>query len=633
MVEPPIFGQTGAPSAKLERLARYCQQLRLPYRTERDMDAVLREYGCHVDNCSLDELLQRMEDAYAPQDREEALGGLQRALHKARDDLKRLQHQRKKARCRRTSTPGAPPGKPPPCRKEDVHCQCDNDDNRETAPTLVRHCRDAGVALVPCDPMESSCPPDERLEGTPYAHMYTSLGERPHQLMVRCVPPEMIRVRSGGAPEEALTVEQREKRLDARFHAAMDRVDRSVDNLKKLHGWTVQAPCSAVQHFTGDAACTRMRFQDNAAGRRCMYSAGGQKCSDNLVEARRKVDAASIRIVSLVRRMRDKLQRIMRRTRESTLEESLSLVVTGMEAQVHAEHTCSMFKGSKDKCMDKDRKFHGSVACTYNETNKSCSAFSCNNLSEMTCNSASHNGIENICHYDRLQEPARCRPTRKCNDHNTKEGCSLDNQCMWANTRCVNGVDVVYHLMDAVQRAEKTYKNESGIPQLADMLVKEVMQKGNIKPFQRIDDAQSASRRGGRGGVLGAGGLAPATLTQFVKMMAHMLRHYNTVLRLGRKLAKHGGATYQDALRVDGTCADDPTKCIDPYRHKATEHITWGDGAEEEARHHPPQAAPAKPEPAAATSSEAAPSSTLLNLASTLTESFEPPHLELENDN
>ena len=604
-----------------------------------DMDAVLREYGCHADNCSLDELLQRMEDAYAPQDREEALGGLQRALHKARDDLKRLQHQRKKARCRRPSTPGAPPGKPPPCRKEDVHCQCDNDDNGETAPTLVRHCRDAGVALVPCDPMESSCPPDERLEGTPYAHMYTSLGQRPHQLMVRCVPPEMIRVQSGEAPEEALTVEQREKRLDARFHAALDRVDRSVGNLEKLHGWTVQAPCGAVQHFTGGAACTRMRFQDNAAGRRCMYSAAGQNCSDNLVEARRKVDAASIRIISLVRRMRDKLQRIMRRTKESTLEESLSLVVTGMEAQVHAEHTCAMFKGNKDKCMDKDRKFHGSVACTYNETNKNCSAFSCNNLSEMKCNSASHNGVENICHYDRLQEPARCRPTHKCNDHNTKEGCHLDNQCMWANKRCVNGVDVVYHLMDVVQRAEKTYKDEPGIPQLADTLVKEVMQKGNIKPFQRIEDAP-ATTTAGASRVRGGGGLAPATLTQFVKLMAHMLRQYNTVLRLGRKLAKHGGATYQDALRVDGTCADGGAggaakdACSAPYRHKATEHITWGDGAEEETPQRPPRT-PAKPEPEpAATSSGASPSSTWLNrtLTSTLTEPFEHPPLELEND-
>ena len=603
MVEPPIFGQMGSPPPKLERLARYCQQLRLPYRTERDMDVVLQEYGCDQKNCSLDELLQRLEDAYAPQARDEAMGGLQRALRKARNDLKKLQHQRSRARCNL--------GDP----------NCEIQERSEVTPTLVRHCRDSGVALVPCDPMGSSCPPADRLADTPYAHMYTSLGQRPHQFMVRCVPPEMIQVKSSKAPEEALTVEQREKRLDARFHAALDRVDRSADNLRRLHGWTVQAPCSAVQHFTGGAACSRMRFEDNAAGRRCMYSAAAQNCSDNLVETRRKVDAASIRIVSLVRRMRDKLQRIMRRTKEGTLEEALSLVVTGMEQQVHAEHTCSMFKGSKDKCMDRDRKYHAHTACTYNETNKSCTAFSCNNLSENTCNTASHNGIQNICHFDRLEDPARCRPTRRCNDHNTKDGCRLDNQCMWASSRCVNGVDVVYHLMDVVQRAEKEYTTKPGTPQLADVLVKEVMQKGNIQPFPRIDQKQKSVAGGG-------GALPPSSLAQLVKMMAHTLRQYNTVLRLGSKLAGHGGAAYQDALRVDGACRADTYQNLDscrgPYQHKVTEHITWGKGSDKA----PPKARSSTSGPAAEAEAKAVPFSMVSN--NHVNPPFEHPPLELE---
>ena len=121
------------------------------------------------------------------------------------------------------------------------------DNDRVAAPpTLVRQCRDAGVALVPCDPMGDTCPPADRLQGTPYQDMYSVLGSGATQFNVRCVPPEMVRLSQASEPKEALTVEQQERRLDERLHRALGAVERGAPNVDRLAGWTTRAPCGAT---------------------------------------------------------------------------------------------------------------------------------------------------------------------------------------------------------------------------------------------------------------------------------------------------------------------------------------------------------------------------------------------------
>ena len=79
--------------------------------------------------------------------------------------------------------------------------------------TYVRECKDAGTALVPCNPLDNTCPPESHLRDTPYQHMYSTVGKSPHNIAVRCVPPEMIQIPLHNATKKAQTIEEQEESL------------------------------------------------------------------------------------------------------------------------------------------------------------------------------------------------------------------------------------------------------------------------------------------------------------------------------------------------------------------------------------------------------------------------------------
>ena len=630
---PPLFGEIDPPPA-LTRLAATCRQLGLPHRTTSDMTRVLRELGCDADaECSLEEV-QRRADQLVPRNQEVTVQELQRAIGQLKARLPRPAHQK--------------------------------NDAAAAPPTLVRQCRDAGVALVPCDPMGDTCPPDDRLRGTPYQDMYSVLGSGATQFTVRCVPPEMVRLSQVSAPKEALTVEQQERRLDQRLHAALGAVERAAPNADRLAGWTTRAPCGALAG--SERACARMRFSNADEGGRCLYSGPAGQCHDNLVETRKKVDAASMRIIQLVRRVRQRLQHLVRSTEESSVEEALALVARGMEQQAHAEHVCSMYHKKEEQCVDAAQRTHAGTACTFDSVNQTCTPFSCSNLDEKTCKTATHGQQGGVCHWDRLQDPPRCRPARACADHGHRAACGMDNQCMWTGNDCRDGVDAVYHLMNVVDRAEKQYGahgTDNVHRHLADELVDHVMSEdtgGSFLQLRRdtpettlttpaeLEEAaarhrlgpayvarlKAEMRRTGAArlavpyqaepehppGVQGGGGgpFSPErrkAVAGVVKVMAHALRQYNRVLRLGAALRREGGAAFQSALRLDAACRGGGAggeECAAPGRHRATRRITWD-------RDRPSRSRP--PPPAAASTAHA-------HARANAVTAFEDPVLELE---
>ena len=647
-VTPPLFGQMDPPPS-LVRLAAACHRLQIPYRSKRDLNRVIEEMSCNKTDCSLQEL-QRRVDAFSSNLQESPAEDLRRAVH-----LYKTQHERN-TRKRHRASYGDRPRDCAQARGQfrDGQGYCDEEEDAENL-TLVRQCRDAGVALVPCDPMDGTCPPPSRLAGTPYENMYSVLGEGSAQLAVRCVPPEMIRISQDQAPAAALTVEQQERRLDERLHAAMARVDQNARNVEALAGWTTKAPCGAIM---GRGACARVRFEDVQEGGRCLYSGAAQQCHDNLVETRKKLDAASLRIIQLVRRVRQRLRRVMSSTQEESVEEALDLVARGMEQQAHAEHVCSTYKKKKDQCEDTEQKYHRGTSCEYNAANQTCKPFSCNTKNERTCKEATYQGQQDVCHWDMLQDPPQCRAAQTCMDRKDSKGCAMDNQCMWTGSDCRNGVDAVYHLMNVVDRAEKQHSPTDVHKHLSDILVDKVLhdeteglQVYRTPPTQSIttqDDLDAAVARHKLGPAYAArlrselrrygeakmptapfraGGLpdiAPKTVAGVVKVMAHVLRKYNTVLKLGAVLQRQRGAVpgpaFQSALRLDGTCQTGASRgCAGAQRHEATRNITWDQKVGSKKTEDPPKMK---------TTTEGA-SATDVALKTPL--SFEHPVLELES--
>lgn len=499
--------------------------------------------------------------------------------------------------------------------------------------SLVRSCRESGVGLVPCDPMGTHCPPDERLKGTEYEHMYSVLGA-PHeqQFVVRCVPPELVQVDPPEpAPNDAaVPVEVRELALDRRLRKSLRSISARTNNVHDLAAWMQQAPCDAIPPIA-DGQCKRMRFANHEAGGRCIETVQSE-CQDNLAEVQHKVDRASTQLMRLVRRMKSKLRQLQKETKEESIDEALHLVARGMEDQVYAQHVCSMHQ-TPEACSSEQQ-----AHCQFNDSLQQCQTYTCRAFTTQNeCRK------ESSCTWNENAQPATCETTAQCNDRQTQAECSRDNECMWdGSQQCVNGIDAVRHIIDVANLAEAEHR-KGGM--LNEILISQV-QADDPWPVRRWKCVKGNCRSTTEGGVsreecnkncepqpyaaersyahndrvkmadgiwyakqdvppqqppsqgsnfwtrvtMEGGGLSGARLGKLVRLMTRIMREYNTLLTWSPKL-RQLLPTYRAAVQLDATCTGPTARCHAAKQHKLTQNLTWETGgalAPSVFPHHPP---------------------------------------------
>ena len=487
--------------------------------------------------------------------------------------------------------------------------------------TLVRSCRESGVGLVPCDPTGSHCPPDERLKGTEYEHMYSVLGA-PHeqQFVVRCVPPELVQVDPPEPPPEDVTVpvEVRELALDRRMRRSLRHIFDRKDNVHNLAAWTQQAPCDAIPSMA-EGQCHRMRFVNHEAGGRCIETVQ-HECQDNLAEVQHKVDRASTQLMRLVRRMKSKLRKLQQDTQEESIDEALHLVARGMEDQVYAQHVCNMHR-TAESCNNEQQ-----AHCQFNSSLQQCQTYTCRSF-----HTPNECRKESSCTWNDKAQPAVCESTAKCNDRQTQDECSRDNECMWDNTQCVSGIDAVRHIIDVANLAEEEHRKGGMLNEILLSHVdtddpwpqrKWTCIKGNCRStteggtsraecektcalqpyvaeqayvhYDRVKTAEgiwsaqqdvpphqppAANSPFWSRVPIEGGGLSGARLGKLVRLMTRIMREYKTLLTWSPKL-RQLLPKYRAAVQLDAECTGPTDRCHAAQQHKMTRHLTWEpDGA------------------------------------------------------
>lgn len=473
-------------------------------------------------------------------------------------------------------------------------------------PTYVRSCRDAGVALVPCDPAGTHCPPDEMLMGTAHENMYSVLGDAPHQVVVRCVPPEMVRLppaTTSDTPEEDLTIEQRERRLDARLKKSVHEMQHNIPNLERMLRWTKRAPCAAMSGFDGDT-CSRLRFEEVRDGGRCSRNIQKHKCTENLVEVRKKLDSATTELVRLSQRLYRKMNKIQKEQQPSGrshgnasrvgIADALRMIAQGVESQAWQEHQCTVHGSDQKTCEQ--------AGCQYSDP-KGC------HPPDDSASSASHG--------DACQSKSR-------------NVCRVSPGCMWNRTSCVNGVEAIAGVLEVIDNA---HRSKAPHDLLADTLVRRISAHALTQPPQRAPHQQRAMRAGGAK-------LSTTQLAKVWELMARMLRQYRNIQQLSPHV-KHFPGVVQSALRLDSTCTAASRECSAAQRHRLTRDITWSRrpshdvrDAANVARGHAPSlisASPVDRPPPDGAHGESSPTGVRRRFPDDLhVEAFEPPPLEVE---
>ena len=157
----------------------------------------------------------------------------------------------------------------------------------ERPPQMVRSCETAGPGWTYCDPaVEGRCPDEEALVGTPYDNVWSAVGVPPNNKMVRCVPPELVRM--------GKTADQnKEKSMNHRLHRAVAVIAKEADNIHRLSNWRKKAPCGAIPEMAfsdNDAMCDKLHFEEDRSSPRCMgfMSAKSGLAVDDAVKTKAK---------------------------------------------------------------------------------------------------------------------------------------------------------------------------------------------------------------------------------------------------------------------------------------------------------------------------------------------------------
>ena len=214
----------------------------------------------------------------------------------------------------------------------------------------MRNCRDAGIALVPCDPTSNVCPTAQQLGDVPPT--YTTLGTPPHNKVMQCVPLESITIPQEVEEEEVpgskeLSVEEQEHQLDKRFKASTQSILDQKQHLKDMGAWIYQAPCSAIsaQNHTLTGACKFMRFPSRRDGSRCIVDFN--ECQDNLISMRKMMDKSIHMLMSHIRNMKRHIESLRTKYNEDSLEQLLFVASRNVKQQYLIQKQCERHTDEK----------------------------------------------------------------------------------------------------------------------------------------------------------------------------------------------------------------------------------------------------------------------------------------------
>ena len=312
--------------------------------------------------------------------------------------------------------------------------QCPADTSK--VPVYVRECKEAGAALVPCDPLDphSTCPPPSNLEGTPYENLFSMAGVSPHNRVVRCVPPEMIHIPSTSPQTPACkgnncSVLVQEKHLDTRFQNAISNILSVKDSLHDLTRWTTEAPCGAVEPFlekyqkdSDENVCARLRFSDTRDGKRCMSE--GRMCHSNLVAMRKSLTHYENRLIRMMHKLRSMVDRVRLRTNENDPESALHTIIQGMENKAYVHDACHK-QTEQEACDARLNDAQTVNICMWKDD--TCTPKNCTNSTAQDCTDTTPggHGLGHMCDWIN----GTCSQKKQCKDFNMENVCGIDESC------------------------------------------------------------------------------------------------------------------------------------------------------------------------------------------------------------
>ena len=453
---------------------------------------------------------------------------------------------------------------------------CSRGERDEEGDIFVRECKDAGAALVPCNPLDGTCPPMSHLKDTPYKRMYSTVGEYPNNTAVRCVPAEMVHIPVETSVKKAATIEERQKELESTMYEQLNRLRGQSDNLHRLADWMRKAPCDAIGPFlNNDQSCKMMRFEEKFDGRRCLSE--NNQCFDNLVQMRKTMDHYTARLMKNMSRLDTLVQQIRNRSPSRDVEYALTQISNSMNQQIDRYNTCSIRRDRKtcEKAEDGSKNLR---LCEYfpnSDRGQDCVPFDCTKQDSETC------ATNPLC---TLGEPVRTRSgpntydkIQKCQFRTECAGagealCKQSASCLWHDGMCTNAVQGVMNLLDLQSKIESgmiaesfgetqqncgRYSNVSECnanskckwtdrstcvrsPRLLDQIVEKQVRDS------RIDTSHVLSGGGGAEDL-------PALFEKVKRVAARAMKAYRSIASLSPRL--RFTAPYHAALRLDKSCS------------------------------------------------------------------------------
>ena len=414
-------------------------------------------------------------------------------------------------------------------------------DSKQKSHILVRECKDAGLALVPCDPLGETCPPASHLKGTPYLRMYSSVGTAPHNRIVRCVPSEMVEIPEVPT-EQPASVEEEERQLDTRFRRSADRILSQEKNMKRLSDWTRKAPCGAVMGHKLKHSCATMRFDNPQEGRRCLSE--NNTCFSNLMQMRKSMDYYTERLMHYMTDIQKTVKTMQERTGTATQASTLIHVTQGMEIDLVKQAECAKHT-SEEQCtnavaVDKSNPLRKIQHCMYDENapeGQQCSPFDCTAVKSGAPEGQQCEDYPS-CKTDKQN---KCVTIRQCEDMKLPQVCNHNSKCLWRQdiSRCTNAVNSIIELLgmlDNVQLQIRTppdagAKHEENV--LHSIVEKEVRSANSLP-------------------LLG-GGENEKDVYKLRTLAGKALCMYRSIRRIAPHLDSQSAA-FQGALRLDKSC-------------------------------------------------------------------------------